>query len=335
MAQHYNVEAVVYIWNYGGPSHPGHAAMKLRGAPNAPSDAYISFWPGGDTGATIGTAFKHLQGVAMGGLKDDEYNEMSDRTRQNLAQGVFQPTNLQKEAEVIEMDQYGNERNKTVWLQKPHHKIYLPGKSAAGTKIGLDLVAMYEWWDIFSHCPGLKYKFASKRINCSGVVLLALLKGGAGAFVKPPSASMFIDPNQVRRYAEKVEAKLQALNASVTGLEEATARAAAPKYKYDATFDLIAWDRWKAKTALGTFTGRSHVSGVDEALKQYHLLKKVSDADKRVDLLGNLLKEIHSHIYRHPESRRGGAVMELGKQALSMVEMTVNNDGAQQPPWFG
>jgi hypothetical protein len=44
----FSSEVCVITWDYGGPGHPGHAAMKYTGVPGvgAPkNNGYISFWP--------------------------------------------------------------------------------------------------------------------------------------------------------------------------------------------------------------------------------------------------------------------------------------------------
>lgn len=333
MAQRYDREAVIYVWNYGGPGHPGHAAMKLRGVPGTREDkVYISFWPGGENGAGLTNALEKQRGSLVRAHIDDKNNEMGEFTAQRLESGVFIPSPLQQRKEFNTTNEDGVEETVALWMQKPHHKIYIPGMGAATTKVGLNLVTIYEWFKIFSNSPDLKYKFASKKINCSGVVLLGLLKGGAGAFAAKPEARLFIDPNQVRAFAENVERAISDINLTATGLEISTAQTNAPKYTMDMSMDLITVDAWKLKTKLSR-TGRSHVSDIDAAIKQYHSGKAM--LARRNELLGIVLKAVRKHIMKYPDSRRGGPVLELGKQALSLVELNIGTFGAQQPSWYG
>lgn len=332
MASQFDREAVIYVWNYGGPSHPGHAAMKIRGVVGAPkSTTYISFWPG--EGAGLSNALKKQPGSLVRSHWLDKYNEMGESTAERLEDGTFVPNNLQQRKDMSQVNDDGDTETVSIWMQKPHHKIYIPGMGATGTKAGLNLVQIYEWFQIFSNSPGLKYKFASKKINCSGVVLLGLLKGGAAAFATKPTANLFIDPNQVRKFAEAVQRSVADINANASGLEIQAARTLAPKFRLDLSMELITLTDWKTKTQLGRFTGRSHVSDIDDAIKAYHLGKMI--ATQRIELLGKVLKAVRKHIMKYPESRRGGPVLELGKQALSLVEFNVGNFGLQQPSWYG
>lgn len=330
MAQHFNREAVVIIWNYGGPGHPGHAAMKIRGVPGAPEGKYISFWPG--SGAGLSNALKRQGGILETNYWSDKYDEMGEDTRERLEQGIYQPNHLQQSKNFTRTNDEGVEETVAYWLQKPHHKIYLPGMGATGTKAGLNLKAIYEWFEIFSNSPQLKYKFASKTINCSGVVLMALLKGGGSAFATKPSAKLFIDPNQVRIFAEQIGVTLTDLNANATEIEKLAAFTNAPKYTQDLSMDLISYQDWKTKTDLGKFTGRSHVAKIDDALKQYHQGKLTL---QKVELLGKLLKAVRKHTVDHHSSRRGGPVLELGKQALSVLKFNLDNYNLARPDWLG
>jgi hypothetical protein len=314
----YDREVTVYVWRFKNLTHFGHAAVKITGVRTRQRDdakAYISWWPKG--GASIFGA-----GITQGAsptenYKRDMYNETSKRAQRKLQSGAWQMRANQRivmqDAEHGNVNVYGTEADCVVKL---------PALGATGVTYGLDGARMYEWWNVFRHCPHPHYKLASKHRNCAGVAALALLAGGADAFVEPPAPGMFMDPNQIERWALLLRARLNILNQVAVEVGE---EVNVPEVQ-GGVLDVMTYAEWKelSNRDMGGATARSaNVRKLDALLKEYHTYTWRDDqARKKMKVLAAMLDVIHEYLAHKLTSKRGAAVLTLGQQVLSVLKQS-------------
>jgi hypothetical protein len=304
-------EVTVYVWRFRGVDHPGHAAVKLTGVPGR-DKAYISWWPGGG-----GKQCKGKRAGIHGNYHKDMTSEISPNVTSRLGKDL-QPRRGQRQV-VYGYDAL-HERDLKRWGQEADEKIKLPGRGATGVEFGLDLVRMYEWWQVFQHCPHPRYKFASKHSNCSGVAAAALRVGGADQFASPPTALLFIDPSQVADWAWAVKDALAERNEAAKRL--AVDLDTVGEVQLDPVEDLMTVPEWKQlsnRDMGGAFLRSPKVKDMDRLLQKYHTLAWNDEQGRaRLIVLGKLMDTIHHYLAHKPGSKRGDAVLALGKQVLNV-----------------
>lgn len=211
--------AVVRIWpevNKGlRTRNYGHAAMTIRESGKEPT--YHSWWPSGD----YRTPLSRLRGTAEGTYAADKDNMLPDATIEKLRAGELIPRGRQKVA---------RNRAGTTW-EVGASKVYLPlyGNNALRTTdahapvqriscmFGLSAADMRERWD---GTIKKDFRLLSRDRNCAGATLRLMTAGGATLFAPPPNIHLYAAPSTVLKYAGRVAARVDALNARVDRLLE-------------------------------------------------------------------------------------------------------------------
>jgi hypothetical protein len=311
----YDREVTVYVWRFRGLTHFGHAAVKITGVRTTRNDdakAYISWWP--KSGASIFGA-----GIVQGGTpttkyKDDMHGETSKRAQRKLQSGAWQ---MRANQRIVGKDEEG----KILYGTEADCVVKLPALGATGVTYGLDGARMYEWWNVFRHCPHPHYKLASKHRNCAGVAALALLAGGAADFVEPPAPGMFMDPNQIERWALLLRARLNILNQVAVDVGQ---EVNVPEVQGN-VLEVMTYAEWKelSNRDMGGATARSaNVRKLDALLKEYHTYTwpQADQVRKKMKVLAAMLDVIHEYLAHKLTSKRGAAVLTLGQQVLSVLQ---------------
>jgi hypothetical protein len=317
-------EVTVYIWTYKNDSHPGHAAVKLVGVPGVEGKVYISWWPG--RGASKSNA--HVLGSASHGAsyKTDMWWEMGMNTRLNLDNQVYPAREGQQRRVPVNNNVYDQQ-----YAQEAQLKIKIPGLGQPGLTYGLNVAKMYEWWQLFCAAPHPTYKFASKYKNCSGVAPAALRAGGADRFATPPTAMIYIDPNQVGKWANQVKAKIARMNANAGEVADQVVLAGEnPQAPVTEVMIVADWTTLSNRDMRGATARSDKVKQMDRLLARYHALGAWNDqvALQKLALLGELLDTIHYYLGHKAGSKRGDAVITLGKQVLAVARAKGLEHGA-------
>jgi hypothetical protein len=309
-------EVTVYVWSHRGPQHPGHAAVKLTGIPGA-DRAYISWWPA--DGAGLSNAFQSQGASAMGNYKEDMRNEMAPRTRERLEDGTFSPqVGADGRGQRLMTWHFPDGSPDYVWGQDADEKIKLPPLGRLRRPFGLDTVRMYDWWNVFQSCPHPRYQYASKSMNCAGVAAAALKVGGAEAFVAAPKAVLYLDPNQIAKWARQVRAEIDRRNEEAATIEDAVYHSGDPIPDADPNFDLMSYDEWKQLSSknTGLLDIRSQkIRQIDGLIKDYHAYEWSVGLPK-FEVLGKIMDVIHQCVASDPTGKRGDALLTLGKQVI-------------------
>lgn len=302
-------EALVYIWRLSF-GRTGHAALKLKSprlhnASNGKNQCYVSWWPNGAgkvTGWRTGQAHRTYQ--------QDRREELKPETREALAGNRFQPRGLQKFAGSFQ----GPQSDPNGWGQSAESKVRLPGLGSQGVVFGLDLGAMVRWWNLFeSQSAG----FHILQLNCSRVVAMCLLAGGAGRVCKPPVRALNLwTPNVVDSWAQRLEAIYAARNKAMAELDVVSL----PRSDRPVP-NLLEPAVWKKETTLGVFsTRREQVLKIDKLLQHYAVVSHARD-EKNLEfalgVLSDILGLVHEHVIKKGDvSKNREAVALLGQQAL-------------------
>lgn len=307
--QHFENEALVYVWRLTA-GRTGHAALKLKSPglsnPSAggKNHCYVSWWPNGNgkvTGWRAGQAHRTYQ--------QDRREELKEETRNALARGGFQPRGLQKFATAHQ----GPRSDPNGWGQSAESKVYLPGLGSKGIVFGLDIGAMVRWWNLFE---SQRADFHILQLNCSRVVAMCLLAGGAGQVCKPPVRALNLwTPNVVESWAKKLEAAYATRNKA---MEEIGVLKLPPT---DRAPNLLDPATWKKETTLGMFsTRRDQVLKIDKWLQQYAVVGHGRDdhnLTSALNVLSEILGLVHEHIMKKGDvSKNREAIALLGQQAL-------------------
>jgi len=345
----------VYIWPYGGLGHFGHAAVRLKHNTLPGGKCYISWWPGGggegnaydqkkDHGvnkvAGLVGAPQLYQTQAQSGREyfHDRLMELSDRGRQGLLDGTFQPRTGQREIDVgfqlgqelmdvgigvrtvADPNGMGGFQDK-VWVQDPI-KITIPALGDPNVKVGLDVVKIFQWWKVFSMAPGNWYRLMSTKRNCAGVAALALRAGGATRFAKPPTAFFFMEPNHIQDWVKRINKALTKLNNSAQTVAEA-----GTNYAGNPTnTEIMTVAQWKTASSQGVSKlamRSSATQKVDKLMKQYWDLSwgdaTNDEFDTKVEKLVELLDACHEYLATRGGNKRTDAVVSLGEQVLGAI----------------
>lgn len=321
--QKYEHEVLIYVWRFVG-MRVGHASLKLKSptlsnpAAGGKNHCYISWWPKDDpTGEE--SRFGWRDGSANRSYQEDRRNELKPRTREALAKGTFSPRSGQKYASPVyapPTQGQGAKGDPSGWGQSADEKIYLPGIGSDGIVFGLDISAMVQWWHLFNN-TGESDRFSITKLNCSRVVAMCLLAGGAGRVCKPPSRSLNIwTPNTIETWAKKIERVLAERNKAMADINVTSL----PKSDQPVS-DLLDPDTWKRATKPGAMSiRRAQVVKIDKVLEKFSRIRGVRDEeslDQSLELLKAVLAEVHSHICEKGDvSKNREAVARLGKQTL-------------------
>lgn len=334
MATKYAHEITVYVWNYHTiarfiPSgHFGHVAVRLRNVPGG-RDSYISWWPG--EGASKSDGFGGQQtAVQSNAYAKDKGSEINPKTQGRLQQGrdekgrPFFPRPGQR---LYLFDQNGdrvsdfNQADIKVFGQSADRKIRLPAGGLGGVTWGLDIVAMYRWWEVFRRAPAPVYKLRSSTQNCAGVAALALRAGMAASYAKPPRAVFFLDPNQVAEWASKILAVIETLN---TYSVDAVWRPAETAFVPVKGKELMSLREWKDLSArnVSVFSVRSgQVARIDHLLTRYHALAwEAKNYTEKIDLLKQMMTQVHAYLGEKAGGKRQDAVLSLGQQITAVIK---------------
>ncbi len=327
MAKHreFDREVTVYVWRFLHIRHVGHAAVKLRGSTMA-ENAYVSWWPE-DEDAKKGTP-GYQQREFHSSYKQDMQTEISSRTQERLENETYQPRTRQEQLRDGTYQTRGQRRvtidGEDVWGKDADEKIKLPGLGAAGVHFGLDLARMAEWWSLFKIYPHGKFKMVSKHSNCSGVAAAALKVGGAEQFAKAPGAIFSLDPNQIAKWARQIRAEIDARNEDAKRM--AMFLAESGEYAPETITEVMSFADWTTlsnKNMGGLHLRSEKIKQIDRLLRQYHaLVWGDRDANlQKIQVLRDLMAPIHHHLGHKPGSKRGDAVLKLGKQVLETLKL--------------
>jgi hypothetical protein len=342
MAQMFDREVEVLVWKFQGITHFGHAALKLRGISpqNGARYAYLSYWPA--WGAAIFNAPFAQKAGMHGDAKIDGYYEMRDDVRANLQSGAFQPRAGQalvggdpQSGKIFYADSLDDMdlenqvvmhwESKFAWVQRPEYRIHLPALGANGVEYGLDVDRIYSWYQAFTKNPNPRYRLASKTRNCAAVVALALKAGGAANYAPPPSAKVFIDPNQIWHWAEELEDALTQMNRSMQNQSQQA-------YFPLTSQELMSPTQWQKLSTQGVsrFTHRpSQFRKIDSYLRQYFDAGTWTQApnEKRA-LLGKMAYQIHNYLASNFNAKREDAVLRLSEEIHNVLGLHPAHNGS-------
>ena len=307
-------EAVVYVWRYKGPNHPGHASVKLSGLPEVDGyrKSYISWWPARGVDGK-GDFFTSQKSGRNWNYHRDMYNEMKPGTRRNLDKGTFQPRHGQR---MVLQYETGSEE----WGQEADEKIRIPGMGAAGVLFGLDLARIHRWWEIFRSCPHPEYKYSSRNSNCAGVAILALRAGGADRWAPAPKVAIYVDPNQVARWAHQIRETLDRHNEAAWEVNQALINDG--RQIDESVREVMSYEEWLTKSSRDETRQRfrsERLRLIDQLLLEYHTESWSTTPDVKLLLLGQIMDAINRFLRHKPTSKRGDAVLNLGEQVLSVA----------------
>lgn len=341
----------VYIWPYGGLGHFGHAAVRLKHPTLPGGKCYISWWPGSNRTATksdraVNKVTKVFNGPQIYQTQsqhgrdyfDDRMMELSDRSRQGLHDGTFQPRTGQREIDigfqlgqdlvaegipvqtVADPNGTGGFQDR-LWVQDPI-KTTIPALGDPNVKVGLDVAKIYEWWVVFSSAPTNWYRLMSTKRNCAGVAALALRAGGATRFAKPPKAWFFMEPNHVQDWVNRINKALAKINNNAN-----TVAQAGTNWGGILPIDeIMTLDEWKTASSQGVskLALRSAATKkIDSEMKVYWGLGWGDDTndmyDVKIQKLCDLLDACHEYLATRGGHKRTDAVVTLGQQVLATM----------------
>lgn len=355
MARRFNQEAVVRIWRKapGGllkaKKHPGHASLTIRGSiltghlsvpeggtreggQNVLDSVYVSWYPD-DVGffglfldalekkkywkiPLIGIAPElfEMEGEDETSYYADQLRQMSKETREKLLAKKFPPKSGQKVrlGEAIRTGADG--------------KVYIPGLGATGQQIywGLGTKKIADWWNGFKE-TGM-YQMYSTDMNCAGVVVTALKKGGAEAYFHVPTVKSLMDPNVLGKWALQLQAAIILLNGNTTAFEQKANKVLGSR-RLRAGNELMTVKAWGNhilwRTTFGTrhrLTDKKRMSEITTLLRAYHRLNwNTADTfGQKLGYLSNIMKKLMDHHYATQGIQWYYASL-LGKQIINVL----------------
>lgn len=336
MAKHreFEQEVTVYVWRYEGEKRPGHAAVKLRGGTGR--DGYISWWP--QAGGVRDHRKVYQGAISKRDVKDDMVSEISELTQIRLREGQFTP----RPGQVVVRTYLDYDHEANLYGRQADEKIKLPGLGQSLTPYGLDIERMLQWWRVFCACPHPRYKFASKTSNCAAVAAAALRAGGADQFHKPPSALLFLDPNQIAAWTHKLRAAIDRKNEPAKRLAvELQQHEEPPQLQSLPDTGVISYEAWMqiSNKDMGKSLIRSDmVKKIDHKLKAFHAIKAFPHDpgfNAKLEKLGEVMDAVHYYLSHKTGSKRSDAVLLMGRQILGYLrKLNTSYPNMINKDWF-
>jgi len=184
---------------------------------------------------------------------------------------------------------------------------------------------MADWWNGFKRTGN--YKMYSKEINCAGVVITALKKGGAEAYAAVPTIKTFATPEKLESWALHLYAVINYINIQ-TYLYEQKANTVLGHRQGQAGNELMTAKSWGNYIWWGTsswgknkLTDRNRMSTITPLLKAYHRLNW-NTADtlcKKLEYLRKIMEKLMAHYYATHEKPWIYAAV-LGKQIINVLK---------------
>lgn len=326
---------------------------------------YISWWPGRVDYNKHSTPVRNFQKRTAGPKKSyfqDKFAETGPRT-QALFQADeqnFIPHGNQ--AITMNQDEAGNPILEIVVSTKPANIVNIPGigtkayyahqkhgffrekdvgprdleieskitrreKLAQGQVAiwGVNLVEMAYWWQNFLANPKNGYQYASTDSNCAGVMMGALIAGGASAFVTIKSAYLYRTPKEVRDVILALEIKLDTLNIQSLAFKDNYERGGAISIISQMkalTSDLYTVAQFKTASSSPKFGfRREQVRKMDDNLSTYRDCGEWTRDNyiKKLTSLVNIMENVISHLRDKPNSDRRSGVEKLGAQVINLL----------------
>jgi hypothetical protein len=325
----------VLIWDYHGISHCGHAAIQIN---HGAYEAYCSWWPTSDKAKKLAkdktgglTPPWKARGVGERTYEVDMRAECGINFRFPHADVAAGRIPLRPGQILMGM----NEDRMAAIGQQPQHEIVIPGIQDGVAVAGLDLERMIAAWDLIKLNPNKQYRFISKEYNCASVAAALLMVGGAGFYSeiatqkKPNLGNMYIQPNNVRKWAEEIKEGIQTARQAREGAVQPTfGRDGAPMMEAPDGREIMSVDAWKrlshvaASWSTGLARRIDQVAKIDTHLARFHTLGawnygNFAQCQEKMKLMGSMLREISSHIADKPNSTRRDAVLQLGAQIMA------------------
>jgi hypothetical protein len=334
-------------WPDHANSHPHtrieRAARRVRGALNT-----LAMPMPYSTGA-----FRDRQAVA------DELAEMSEKTRKLLDIGALVPRPLQKLKAIGVLEGYDNPPQDTtkplqvisddllltfqdldyvptvnadtgvvsVWVEKAI-RVRIPLVGHMGRQCGLDGVRMYRWWKVFRASPTNRYRLLSRKQNCAAVIARALQAGGGELYASMPNPGFFMHPNHVHEWADAIKSRIEQLTTW-----HCPPTKPLPK---NIPQEIMKLQDWKDNTRRGVLSRRGpYILAIDRLMARYWAISGTwaSRYEERVEVLGEILDQVHKYLIRRPHGSRADTVIELGEQILSTVQYRAFFEVEDPPKW--
>jgi hypothetical protein len=325
----------VLIWEYRGISHCGHAALKIR---HGSQEVYCSWWPSGDKAKKLakGKDGGLLSPVKARGVLERTYS--IDARAECGANGRRRYSAFERGEDRLRPGQMliGEYDDGTAEVhQLPQHTIDLDGAQDGAAGIGLDLERMVNCWNLLKIFPDRQYRFVSKEYNCASVAGALLLVGGARFYSematgkKPDLGSLWTTPNDVRDWAVQIRQGIALARQAQQALRQPAfaggGGALQPLDGQAEVMDLDVWTRLscvQASWSTGLARRKDQVARLDEHLRRYHRLgpwrwDNLPQCEQKMTLLGQMLREVCSHLKDKPTSDRRDAVLQLGAQLIA------------------
>jgi hypothetical protein len=224
--------------------------------------------------------------------------------------------------------------------QHPQRDIALHGVQDGLTTVGLDLERMLTCWNLLRLFPNRQYRFVSKEYNCASMAAALLMVGGAGFYSematgkKPDLGTLWTTPNDVRDWALEIQQGIDMARRTRNAiLQPVFAGDAGPMERapdgQTEIMDVATWTRLscvKGTWSTGLARRKDQVKRIDEQLRDYHALgawnwRDLPQCEKKIRLLGTMLREVSSHLMAKGTSDRRDAVLQLGAQILARYDI--------------
>jgi hypothetical protein len=361
-------ECTVMIWNnkpgLEALEHSGHTSLLVRRDPKVgpwymtkmqygvspydyeppyinSNERYISFWPVGlaDAGYRADFLPHHLQdfyrelGSHAQDMLANHNNHTVDDTRVDAAWQYYQHTGNWPQPRVGQQLVIGRtvvQPYDDIWGTKPNALITLTGMSPTRPfGLGIQLNEVVGFAAAFKGSPHCDYHFLSKKQNCAGVAVRALVAGGSDAFSKlwgdPSKGNLYITPNDAEKYAKAVKIGIERTNNMLEHL-----RMWAMPQLVPLDLDLPTADAWKQRSAVDWKMRGAMLRNIDSALANYHQLTWQANFPEKLGELVTVIKNTYDHCKASRTNARTEAFKSLVLKIVSVVGQQALAGGT---PW--
>jgi hypothetical protein len=324
--------ARVFIWLPKGIDYAlgiGHGGLKIK---TAEGNKYYITWLNGKAGGSSGSA-------GSGGGFTSQSREASRRVgfaviKDRDGQIVPNPNALgsgqtfgfkdDRKANVFRFPELQGLVNE----MPPNYALDLPVADPSfatpdATPFGVNVRRIERYWkSLLALPPGhrdRRFGALSKRHNCNGVVVEALLVGGLWMYADPPENLIYQDARTLLRWVEKAKARIDAMNRHYQDLSQ-DLLGLPPLADEDRQIpSLKEWKQDSEKNVRFYARRIDQVARLDELIPVYHKARRAGNNHKALNTLLRMQWQIYEHLATKPRSDRRQAVLRLAQRVLAVL----------------
>lgn len=205
-------------------------------------------------------------------------------------------------------------------VRPPTLSVTVPTLSDTDVYVGLNDVAMINWWHDFTQKNKLYHNF---KQNCATTCAGALYDGGGSVYASKPKMPIWT-PTKVHKWGVKINESLAKYEHAFRSARKLLTTQSISPMVLGSVWDV---NTWKKESDAGRFSRRYELlKKIDEALELYHKqttnqLSKPAQRNCKLQNLVGIVTMLGNILLQRPKTKRRQAILILGQQALKQIDI--------------